>query len=290
MLEVDLIAEYLVENSYASTTSNAYELVQCMSDSFLLSIVENIENDILIEMRREDKERVKRGELRVPKWTANPKKRAVIMTIPASHSGTGSRKHVLQRSEVPDLNTPDNMFIARQRRKQGMYSLPPDSARRTWSPDTTHLNLLSPHTQVRHPHGGGEPGVPAGRSRGKSRRQRRAEEESRNVRRPNADTSRGPSVTRPGPSPSTTSVGRIRDRRNARNRQRDMRGISSRADLNLTRFADATPKDLINRVPKLNLPKPRGREINPKTARNRLGAAKTGSQVLSALEKLSKKR
>lgn len=286
MLEVDLIADYLVENSYASTTSNAYELIQCMSDSFLFSIVENIESDTLIEMRREDKERVKRGELRVPKWTANPKKRTEIMTIPASISGTGSRRHVIKRSEVPNLNTPDNLFIAMKRRAQGMPGIPGDT-RYSRATDTTHL--VSPHTAIRHPHGGGEPGVPAGRSRGKSRRKSRAEEESRNVRRPNADTSKGPSVTRPGPSSSTTSVGRIRKRLKARDLQRKMRETNLSTDPNMTGFADATPKDLINRVPKLNLPKPGGRKVNPKTARNKLGAARTGSQVLSALEKLSKK-
>jgi hypothetical protein len=287
MLEVDLIAEYLVENSYASTSPDAYKLIQCMSDSFLFSIVENIESDILTEMRREDKERVKRGELRVPTWTAKPKKRTEIQTIPPSHSGTGFRKHVIQKSEVPDFNTSDNLFIAGERLKQGMSPIPPESSNRTWSPDPSHLSSGIRHTNVRHAHGGGEPGVPAGRRRGISRRQRRREEESGNVIRPNADTSRGPRVTRPDPDPSTTSVGGIIRMLRSRDAQRTLSRTNPSSDPNKYPFTDPSPEQLINRVPKLNLPRPR-RTVNPNTARKKLGAAKTGSQVLSALSALEK--
>ena len=67
MLEVELIAEYLLENSYVSSERDAYEFIPHMSDEWLSLVIEEVLNEetslfnLITEMRREDKERGKKS-------------------------------------------------------------------------------------------------------------------------------------------------------------------------------------------------------------------------------------
>jgi hypothetical protein len=150
MLEVDLIAEYLLENSYVSSERDAYNLIPHMSDGWLGLVIEEVLNeeafssyDVISEMRKQDKVA---GKKKTPLRIPSDKKR-VVKTPEGG----------LQVIRYPDVLNPD---AALGRTKQGM---PMDPKQRV---KNHRAYLVNPKGQIRHPQGGSEPGVEAGYLRG----------------------------------------------------------------------------------------------------------------------------
>jgi len=208
MLEAQLIADYLVENVYASTEQDAYSLITCMSNEWMSSILE----EVLLEMRKEDKVK---GATKTPMYTGEKGRGRVVRD--ESPSGDLSWKVLKSTHKTP------NITAVLGRRRQGMSPEPGASVPRRLFP-----------SEVRHPHGGGELGTPQGSRRGIKRE-------------------KGVKI-----QPRETSVSRIKSKLQAREsaKQERIRLIGRPKDLSLGLNYNPTPKQLITRYPKLNLPKP----------------------------------
>jgi hypothetical protein len=150
MLEVELVAEYLLENSYVSSERDAYEFIPHMSDEWLSLVIEEVLNEetslfnLITEMRREDKERGKKPH---GLYIKSDKKR--VLKTPEGKLQVVRDKDVL------------NPYAALGRGKQGMRPNPKQG-----NPETYRKHITDPTTQRRHPQGGGEAGVDAGYARG----------------------------------------------------------------------------------------------------------------------------
>lgn len=151
MLEVELIAEYLIENSYVSSERDAYEFIPHMSDGWLSLVLEEVLNeetyslyDVISEMRKEDKVK---GKKKTPSHIEFEGKSKMEKTP----EGRWVKKTPIHRISNPD------MLPGRYR--QGM---PQD-------PEKAHpkyRDYLIDKSLRRQPHGGAETGVPAGYARG----------------------------------------------------------------------------------------------------------------------------
>jgi hypothetical protein len=155
MLEVELLADYLVENSYASTTLGAYNLIPCMSDNWMSLVLEELE-DLILEMRKEDKVKGKtktplhKGSITIPgrveKYRETPEGKIGMRVVPATQ----------RKVQNPDAIS--------GRRRQGMPAVP-DTTKSGWVKNYNRF-LIDRGREVRHPHGGGEWGVKPGSKRG----------------------------------------------------------------------------------------------------------------------------
>jgi hypothetical protein len=149
MLEVELIAEYLLENSYVSSERDAYEFIPYMSDEWLSSILEEclVEEsslfNLIMEMRKQDKVA---GKEKTPLRIPSDKKR--VKKTPEGGLQVTRDKDVL------------NPYAALGRAKQGMPMDPESRVK------NHRAYLVDPKSQIRHRHGGSEPGVEAGSARG----------------------------------------------------------------------------------------------------------------------------
>lgn len=258
MLEVDLIADYLVENLYASNIIDAYRLIPCISDEWMDIIIEEVES-LIVEMRKEDKVK---GKTKTPLYLGS-KSNTRVEKVRKSDDDYG------WKVTKATTKTP-NIAATIGRAKQGMPLLP--SKDTGFSSVNRRAYSQSPRYEVRHPHGGGEPGVTAGEARGVKKR-------------------RG---VRTKISPSKTSVGQIKNRLKTRELRREAKSnIDPIRDKGVySSYKDPSPKDLITRYPKLNLPEPPKKSSGPrvarKTAMNKMGKAKTGTEILKSLNKMSK--
>lgn len=244
MLEVQLIADYLVENVYASTDQDAYNLIACMSDRWISSILE----EVLLEMRKEDKVK---GKTKTPMYTGKSRRGRVVRD--ESPSGDLSWKVLKSTHKTP------NITAVLGRRRQGMSPEPGASVPRRLFP-----------SEVRHPHGGGEPGTPQGSRRG-------------------VKHVKGVKI-----QPRETPVSRIKSKLDSRESAKNerIRLIGRPKDLSLGLNYNPTPKQLITRYPKLNLPNPSKKEeptkrASRKTMMNKFGKARTAKEVLGTLNKIS---
>lgn len=162
MLEVELIADYLIENSYVSSERDAYEFIPHMSDYWLSLVLEEVLNeetyslyDVISEMRKEDKVK---GKNKTP----------LNVMVPSETNAKGEAISRMERNSEGKLVkvTPKhkvmNPDIIPARYKQAMPT----------STENRHPNYgayVLDKSLRRHPHGGGETGVPEGRLRGKKK-------------------------------------------------------------------------------------------------------------------------
>ena len=151
MLEVELLAEYLVENTYASSSLEAYNLIPCMSDTWMSLVLEELE-DLILEMRKED--RVK-GTPKTPMYSGSITLKGRVEKYKTPEGDISTRVIPAAQRKVP------NWKALLGRNKQGMPSEPGRKV-----PSNFRAYLLDPHNQKRHSQGGGEPGVPQGSQRG----------------------------------------------------------------------------------------------------------------------------
>ena len=163
MLEVELIAEYLLENSYVSSERDAYEFIPHMSDYWLGSLLESSELQDLCE--RQGYRAVKdphTGELK----KVEHKKTSLYDKI-KSGKVTKTPEGKLEVKHRVDTVVNPLAAIGRGKRYKN-----PDP--RKTIPNYQAL-LTTDKRSYNHPHGGAEVpgtniGVPAGTSRGKKRK------------------------------------------------------------------------------------------------------------------------
>lgn len=163
MLEVELIVDYLVENSYASTTTNAYNLISCMSDRWISSILEEVLTEepslynLISEMRKEDKVR---GAKKTPLYVGTK----IVPGKVEQYRETPDGKLITRVTPASVKKVP-NRDVMLARFKQGMPNIPKKDDPNNMIRDISQYYTMP--GQTRHPHGGAEPGgVPKGRLRG----------------------------------------------------------------------------------------------------------------------------
>jgi hypothetical protein len=216
MLEVELLADYLVENSYASTTTGAYNLIPCMSDNWMSLVLEELE-DLILEMRKEDKVK---GKTRTPMYVGTQIRRGRVEKYRDTPDGE-IRQRVIPAStkKVPDLTA------VLGRRRQGMPAEPNQRLPKNYR------EYSRDPLATRHPHGGGEEGVPQGSKRG-------------------VKQVKGQKV-----KPHQTSVEKIKQKLRGREEAKQAYNRSSSSSYSTQRqYNEPTSKQLTTRTPKLNLP------------------------------------
>jgi hypothetical protein len=154
MLEVELIADYLIENSYVSSEKDAYEFIPHMSDGWLSLVLEEVLNeetyslyDVISEMRKEDKVK---GKKKTPSHIEVEGKSKMEKTP----EGKWVKKTPIHRAPNPEMLP--------GRYKQGMPQ-DPEKAHPNYRAYLTDKNLR------RQPHGSKQTGVPEGVLRGKKK-------------------------------------------------------------------------------------------------------------------------
>lgn len=154
MLEVELIADYLVENSYVSSERDAYEFIPHMSDEWLSLVLEEVLNeetfslyDVISEMRKEDKVK---GKPKTPMHLTVKGKSKMVKTP----EGDWVKNTPTHRAVNPDT--------VPGRYAQGM----------PFDPEKAHpkaQDYLRDKKLRRQAHGNAQVGVPAGELRGKKK-------------------------------------------------------------------------------------------------------------------------
>ena len=160
MLEVELIADYLIENSYVSSERDAYEFIPHMSDYWLGSLLESSELQDLYEKRRwkavKDEET---GKLKKVKQQKDP------LFVKGPGRVVKSPEGKLSVSHRMDVNP-------RAWGKRIKYGKNPDPRKPVM--DYQKYRTTNPRNP-NHPHGSQEfpgenkGGAPAGESRGKKK-------------------------------------------------------------------------------------------------------------------------
>jgi len=155
MLEVELIANYLIENSYVSSERAAYEFIPHMSDKWLTMVLEELLSeesftlyDVISEMRKEDKVK---GKTKTPSHVKIEGMSKLVKTP----EGKWAKNTPIHQAPNPDMLP--------GRYKQGM-PMDPKKAVANYQD-----YVMDRHLRRRHAHGGGELGVPEGRLRGKKK-------------------------------------------------------------------------------------------------------------------------
>jgi hypothetical protein len=154
MLEVELIANYLIENSYVSSERDAYEFIPCMSDEWLSLVLEEVLNeetftlyDVISEMRKEDKVK---GKQPTPMHIEVKGKSKMVKTPEGGWVKNTPTHRAVNPATVPGRDA------------QGM----------PFDPEKAHpkfRDYLIDRKLRRHPHGNKQIGVPEGELRGKKK-------------------------------------------------------------------------------------------------------------------------
>lgn len=154
MIEVELIADYLIENSYVSSERDAYEFIPCMSDEWLSLVLEEVLNeetfslyDVISEMRKEDKVK---GKQKTPMHIEVKGKSKMVKTPEGGWVKNTPTHRAVNPATVPG------------RYAQGMPLDPEKAHPNAWA-------YLLDKKLRRHPHGNAQVGVPVGKSRGKKK-------------------------------------------------------------------------------------------------------------------------